>query len=129
MRDAVEAALSDIILLGTEDQVRLAANAAAELVAGRHVHTHELVVSLRNFIRGVLDLDAVPGDLPIPKQGPARPSSQQRGGKGDGGGRDDGRQGGGGRGGGGGGMGGMGAGMGLGLGGGLALGDDDNPHR
>src|SRR5690242_11204231 len=113
-RDAVEAALSDIILLGTEEQVRLAANAAAELVAGRHVHTHELVVSLRNFIRGVLDLDAVPSDLPIPKQGPTRPSSQQRGGKGEGGGRDEGRAGGGGRGGGGGmgGMGGMGAGVG-----------------
>jgi hypothetical protein len=126
VRDAVEAALSDIILLGTDDQVRLAANAAAELVAGRHVHTHELVVSLRNFIRGVLDLDAVPSDLPIPKQGPARPSSQQRGGKGEGGGRDDARQGGG-RGGGGG-MG-MGAGMGLGLGGGLALGDDETHHR
>jgi uncharacterized membrane protein YgcG len=126
-RDAVEAALSDIILLGTEEQVRLAANAAAELVAGRHVHTHELVVSLRNFIRGVLDLDAVPSDLPIPKQGPTRPSSQQRGGKGEGGGRDEGRAGGG-RGGGGG-MGGMGAGVGLGLGGGLALGDDDSHHR
>ena len=129
-RDAVEAALSDIILLGTEEQVRLAASAAAELVAGRHVHTHELVVSLRSFIRNVLDLDAVPTDLPIPKQGPTRPSSQQRGGKGDGGGgRDEGRQGGGGRGGAGGGMGGMGAGMGLGLGGGLALGDDDTHHR
>jgi hypothetical protein len=126
-RDAVEAALSDIILLGTEEQVRLAANAAAELVAGRHVHTHELVVSLRNFIRGVLDLDAVPSDLPIPKQGPTRPSSQQRGGKSEGGGRDEGRAGGG-RGGGGG-MGGMGAGVGLGLGGGLALGDDDSHHR
>jgi uncharacterized membrane protein YgcG len=127
VRDAVEAALSDIILLGTEEQVRLAASAAAELVAGRHVHTHELVVSLRNFIRGVLDLDAVPSDLPIPKQGPTRPSSQPgRGGKGEGGGgRDEGRQGGG-RGGGGG-MG-MGAGMGLGLGGGLAL-DDDAHHR
>jgi hypothetical protein len=126
-RDAVEAALSDIILLGTEEQVRLAANAAAELVAGRHVHTHELVVSLRNFIRGVLDLDAVPLELPIPRQGPARPSSPQRAGKGEGGGRDEGRQGGGGRGGAGG-MG-MGAGMGLGLGGGLALGDDDAHHH
>ena len=127
-RDAVEAALSDIILLGTEEQVRLAANAAAELVAGRHVHTHELVVSLRNFIRGVLDLDTLPSDLPIPKQGPTRPGSQQgRGGKGEGGGRDEGRQGGGNRGGGGG-MG-MGAGMGLGLGGGLALGDDETHHR
>jgi len=127
-RDAVEAALSDIILLGTEEQVRLAANAAAELVAGRHVHMHELVVSLRSFIRSVLDLDAVPSDLPIPKQGPARPSSQSRGGKGEGGGRDDAKQGGGGRAGGGG-MGGMGAGMGLGLGGGLALGDDETHHR
>ena len=57
IRDAGEAALSDIILLGTEEQVRLAAQAANELVAGRPVHTAELVVSLRNFIRTVLDLD------------------------------------------------------------------------
>jgi hypothetical protein len=34
IRDAVEAALSDIILLGTEDQVRLAERAVRELVAG-----------------------------------------------------------------------------------------------
>ena len=81
-RDAVEAALSDIILLGTEQQVRLAAQAASELAAGRPVHTHELVVSLRDFIRQVLDLDAVPGDIAIPKQGPARPSAS--GGKGGG---------------------------------------------
>lgn len=33
IRDAVEAALSDVVLLGTEDQVRLAALAAAKLVA------------------------------------------------------------------------------------------------
>src|ERR1700754_4974183 len=39
IRDAVEAALSDIIPLGTEDQVRLASQAASELVAGRPVHT------------------------------------------------------------------------------------------
>src|SRR5450432_997975 len=38
VRDAVEAALSDIVLLGTEEQVRLAANAAAELTAGRPTH-------------------------------------------------------------------------------------------
>src|SRR5499426_3521346 len=35
IRDAVEAALSDIILLGTEEQVRLAARAATELAEGR----------------------------------------------------------------------------------------------
>src|SRR6186713_3207555 len=70
IRDAVEAALSDIILLGTEEQVRLAAAAANELVAGRPVHTDELVVSLRNFIRTVLDLDPVAADVVIPRQGP-----------------------------------------------------------
>jgi hypothetical protein len=125
VRDAVEAALSDIILLGTEEQVRLAANAAAELAAGRHVHTHELVVSLRDFIRGVLDLDPVPATVEIPRQGPARPSAA--GGKGGAGGRDEARQGGGAGRGGGGGMS-AGIGMGAGLGGGLML-DDEHRHE
>jgi hypothetical protein len=70
----VEAALSDVILLGTEEQVRLAVKAASDMVAGRTVETAELVVSLRTFIREVLDLEAVPAELVIPKQGPARPS-------------------------------------------------------
>lgn len=74
IRDAVEAALSDIVLLGTEEQVRLAERAARELVAGRPVHTHELVVSLRDFIRQALDLDPIPADLTVPMQGPTRPS-------------------------------------------------------
>lgn len=72
IRDAVEASLSDIILLGTEEQVRLAAAAAAELAAGRPVETAALVVSLRDFIRQVLDLQPVPSQLLIPKQGPSR---------------------------------------------------------
>ena len=72
LRDAVEGALSDIVLLGTEGQVRLAAHAAQELAAGRVVHTAELVAELRNFIRTVLDLEAVPADVVIPKQGPTR---------------------------------------------------------
>jgi hypothetical protein len=75
IRDAVEAALSDIILLGTEEQVRFAARAAQELATGKLVHTHELVVSLRAFIREALDLDPIPSDLAIPLQGPARPAS------------------------------------------------------
>ncbi len=113
IRDAVEAALSDVILLGTEDQVRLAVRAATELAAGRPVHTDELVVSLRNFIRKVLDLEPVPTELAIPKQGPTRPGSGSGGGKGKGGSggaetkQDD-------KGGGGGGSGGMGLGGGLG---------------
>jgi len=123
IRDAVEAALSDIILLGTEDQVRLAANAATELASGRPVHTHELVVSLRDFIRRVLDLEPVPANLSIPKQGPTRMPAAR--GKGEGGGQGDAKGGAGSRGMGGAGAG-MGAGMGMGLGGGLL---HDEAHR
>lgn len=79
VRDAVEAALSDIILLGTEEQVRLAVDAANDMIAGRPVETAKLVVSLRTFIREVLDLEAVPKELPVPKQGPLRPGTAGRG--------------------------------------------------
>ncbi len=118
VRDAVEAALSDIILLGTEDQVRLAATAAQELVAGRPVHTGELVVSLRNFIRSALALDPIGDGVLIPTQGPTRPPASGDRGRGEGA-REGSGGGAGSRGGGGGGgmaAGGMGAGVGLGLG-------------
>lgn len=129
MRDAVEAALSDIILLGTEQQVRLATAAANELVEGRAIHTHELVVSLRDFVREALDLDPVPGNLQMPKQGPTRPVGGSGGGRGKSGegggeGKASGR------------AGGMGGGMGAGLGAGAGLGigsqlasDDGHDHR
>lgn len=124
IRDAVEAALSDIILLGTEIQVRLAATAARELVEGRPVHTHELVVSLRDFIRHALDLDPIPESVGVPRQGPTRPASGGGGGRGKG---DGDRSGKGGKGGGGGGMG---AGMGMGMGAGVALGEPGvDEHR
>jgi len=42
------------------------------MVAGRTVETAALVVSLRNFIREVLDLEAIPAELRIPAQGPLR---------------------------------------------------------
>ncbi|RQP07060.1 MAG: hypothetical protein D1H97_04435 [Paracoccus sp. BP8] len=118
IRDAVEAALSDIILLGTEEQVRLASHAAAEMAAGRPIHTAELVVSLRDFIRKALDLAPVPGDVTIPLQGPARQQGgSSRGGRGEGGGK---------TGGGGGGGAAMGGGMGMGMGlGGLGRHADD----
>lgn len=107
IRDAVEACLSDILLLGTEEQVRLAERAVREMVAGHPVHTHDLVVSLRNFIREALDLAPIPPDLVIPQQGPARPSPSGTRGKTDraneaGGGKGGGGMGGGGMGGGGG---------------------------
>ncbi|MET0616817.1 MAG: hypothetical protein ABWZ54_03545, partial [Luteibacter sp.] len=102
---------------------------ATEMVEGRPVHMHELVVSLRNFIRKVLDLEPVSRKIAIPNQGPARVVAAK--GKGDGGAKGEagGGGGGGGKGGGGGGMGGgMAAGAGLGLGGGLAA-DDAHGHH
>lgn len=113
IRDAVEAALSDIILLGTEEHVRLAARAAQELADGRPVHTHELVIAMRDFIRKALDLDPVPVDVVIPLQGPTRPASS--GGRGGGAGGRSSGGGGGGRGGGAGMAGGMGMAGGVGL--------------
>ncbi|MDR5761267.1 hypothetical protein [Caballeronia sp. LZ035] len=105
IRDSVEAALADIILLGTEEQVRLAAHAATEMVQGRPIHTAELVISLRDFIRNALDLDAVPVTVRIPAQGPARPSAAKgKQGEGQGGKGESGGGGGAGLGGGGGGM-------------------------
>lgn len=112
VRDAVEAALSDVILLGTDDQVRLAARAAQDMVAGRPVETAALVASLRRFVREVLELAPIPASLEIPKQGPLRSlGTREKGGAAAG----SGSGGGGGEksGGGGGGDGGAGGGMGA----------------
>src|SRR5690606_5491800 len=116
-RDAVEAALSDVLLLGTEEHVRLAGEAAAQLAAGHPIRTAELVVSLRAYIRRALALEPLPDDIAIPAQGPARPGAG-RGGRAEGErGGQGGGQGGGGQGGGqGAGMGGGGMGMGMGMG-------------
>jgi len=67
--------------------IALTAADPSGLVAGRPVETAELVVSLRTFIRDVLDLDPVPVELVIPKQGPLRPgaSGSRRGGRSEGG--------------------------------------------
>lgn len=130
IRDAVEAALSDILLLGTDEQVRLAARAASELAQGRAVHTYELVISLRDFVREALDLAPVPADLEIPRQGPTRPAGS---GGGSGKGRNEGEAKGGRTGGGGGGMGagmgGLGVGAGAALGAGHAAGEDEAGAR
>jgi hypothetical protein len=116
IRDAVEAALSDIVLLGTEEQVRLAAAAAAELAAGRRIETAALVISLRDFIRQVLDLQPVPAELAIPKQGPSRAISTKAGKEGD---KDGAKLGGG-----------LGAGAGgSGLGGGYSRDDEQSEHH
>jgi hypothetical protein len=116
IRDAVEASLSDIILLGTEGQVRLAAAAATELAAGRPVETAALVVCLRDFIRQVLDLQPVPSQLMIPKQGPSRATPMKAGKEGE---KNGAKQGGGG----------MGAGSGAaGLGGGFSH-DEETQHH
>jgi len=119
IRDAVEAALADILLLGTEQQCRLAAQAASDMAAGRPIHTAELVISLRDFVREALDLGPIPAGAAIPLQGPTRVQGGAGArGKGEGGGK--------GGGGGGGGEGGAGGGMGLGIGLGMR-GDHHDP--
>ncbi len=122
IRDAVEAALSDVILLGTEEQVRLAAQAAQDMVAGRRVETAALVASLRAFIRQALDLAPIPAGVVIPGQGPLRVAGGGGGGK-----REGGEVRGSGGGGGGGGMGGgMAASAGAGIGLGHSAGGEEN---
>ena len=87
------------------------------------MHTAELVVSLRDFIRSVLDLDPISPEALIPKQGPARPGAAARSKGGDGE-RDGGKAG---KGGGDLAAGaGAGAGLGMGLGAGLATEDDEH---
>lgn len=108
IRDAVEAALADILLLGTEEHCRLAGQAASDLAAGRPIHTADLVISLRGFIRAALDLGPIPGDVVIPLQGPTRGQGSGGRGKGEG-------ERGGGKGGGGGDAAGGGTGMGMGM--------------
>jgi len=84
MRDAVEAALADILLLGTEEHCRLAGQAAADMAAGRPIHTADLVISLRRFIRSALDLGPMPADVMIPLQGPTRTQGSGARGRGEG---------------------------------------------
>lgn len=79
IRDAVEAALSDVTLLGTPEQVQLAVAAVNDMLAGRPIETAALVASLRDHIREVLDL--APVGVDVPRQGPARVTSGGRGAK------------------------------------------------
>lgn len=55
VRDAIKNALSEIVLLGIEEQVQPAARAAAELAANRPVRAQALVVLLCNLVRRALD--------------------------------------------------------------------------
>ncbi|OWG18233.1 hypothetical protein KDK82_1712 [Delftia sp. K82] len=125
IRDAVEAALSDVILLGTQDQVRMAAQAAQDMVAGKPVETAALVTSLRAFIREALDLEPIPDSLRVPNQGPTRPGGTAGGARKGGAESGASSKGGGGAGMGAAGMGGLG--MGAGLGAGVHHGDDGTP--
>ena len=62
-RDAVEAALSDVILLGTEEQVLMATQVANDMVAGRSVETAALVAS-RHSSSGASDRSHTAGCTP-----------------------------------------------------------------
>ena len=60
IRDAVEAALSDVNLLGTEEQVRLASKAAGDMVEGRSTQTVSSTHrTLPAIIRGQISVGSV----------------------------------------------------------------------
>lgn len=80
-RDAVEAALSDVILLGTPEQVALAATAARGLAAGRSMETAALVVSLRQFIREAPDLEPIAPAPRFPRKARCAPAPARAAGK------------------------------------------------
>jgi len=58
----IEGALSDIILLGTVEQVRLAVRAVHDLLNGGLVRTNELTASLRQSIREELNIGPAPSN-------------------------------------------------------------------
>jgi uncharacterized membrane protein YgcG len=118
IRDAVEAALADIILLGTAEHCRLAGQAASDMAAGRPIHTADLVIALRSFIREALDLGPIPADVRIPLQGPTRTQGGAARAKGEGE-RGGGKEGG---------AGGMDGGGGGGMGGGFGTGHRTEEH-
>ena len=127
IRDAVEAALSDIILLGTEEQVRLAERAARELVAGHPVHT--TTSSSRSAISSARPSTSTRSRRTSPYRCRAPPDPAS-GGAGRGGAGREGREGGRGGGGGtGGGAAAAGGGLGMGIGLGGAAADDPDESR
>lgn len=88
-RHQVEAALSDVILFGTREQVQMATACATALLSGQPPPFDPLVASLRDYLRIELGLDALPAELSVPPLGPSRYSPRgERGGGGRGGGVD-----------------------------------------
>ena len=82
-RHQVEAALSDVILFGTSEQVQMATSCATAMPAGQPPPFDALVASLRNDLRVELGLDALPPELNVPPLGPSRYSQRgERGGRG-----------------------------------------------
>jgi len=82
-RHQVEAALSDVILFGTREQVQMATLCATALLSGQPPPFDPLVVSLRHDLRVELGLEALPPELTVPPLGPSRYSPRgERGGRG-----------------------------------------------
>ena len=113
----MEESLSDIVLFGSVEQVRMAAQCAMALKRNEAVDYQPLADSLRSDLRTQLGLGPIPDDIELPDSGPSRSAKNGRG-------EGEGRNGGGaaGRGGNAGGGGGGGIGGAIGLGGVVGLG-------
>lgn len=72
IRNAIEAAIhSEIIPLGTEQQIRLTESATPGLKESQCVENGEIIVALRDLVRTALDLKPIPSDLHISPPGPS----------------------------------------------------------
>lgn len=75
----MEEALADLMIFGSPSQLRLAAEAAAQLSRGELPDCQALVDDLRTELRSLLGLEAMPADLRWPPSGPGRAAAGPRG--------------------------------------------------
>lgn len=68
----IEEALADLMVFGSETQVRLAATAVAQLAGGQVPDCQPLVEDLRTELRSLLGLVPLPAGLDLPPSGPGR---------------------------------------------------------
>jgi uncharacterized membrane protein YgcG len=77
-RSAMEAALSDILLFGSADQVAMAAVCAEAIIDGRAPPLEPLVTDLRRDLRMQLGLAPIDAALKLPVPGPVRTARSNR---------------------------------------------------
>lgn len=74
----IEEALSEVVLFGTLEQVRMAAALVPTLQQGQVPDLQPLIENLRAELRQLLTLEALPPDVLLPPSGPGRAVGEKR---------------------------------------------------